>query len=191
MKDKQRSHIFQDLLPLYHEGLLSNETKSWLEEQIEGNSEYEELLNMTNESLPVNDIESPINNEKMFQRINQKLSLYQIIFVAISFILAIQTSILNESFGFILSYSVLGLVSYLFYKNMKIVFFISFIPIFMWQIGITISDIRSGSLIGDVSNIAAIWYILSGAVLMSIIHYVFAFIGSIIGLLILKLKEKE
>ena len=47
MKDKERS-IFEDLLPLYHEGLLSKETAEWIEEAAENDEEaFQKLLKMS------------------------------------------------------------------------------------------------------------------------------------------------
>ncbi len=66
----------------------------------------------------------------MFKQIHRKLSMYQMIFIGVSFLLAVQTSLLNESLGFILWYTVLGLLSYLFYKDVKLVFLIAFVPTF-------------------------------------------------------------
>ncbi|XBO86762.1 hypothetical protein AAGG52_05255 [Bacillus licheniformis] len=141
MKDKERS-IFKDLLPLYHEGLLSKETAEWIEEAAENDEELQKLLKMTEAELPKEQIESSVHESQMFKRINRKLSLYQLLFTAISFFLAIHTSLLNESFGFILWYAVLGLAVYLFYRDMKLVMLLSFAPIFIWGVG----DILAGGM---------------------------------------------
>ncbi len=134
MKDKERS-VFKDLLPLYHEGLLSKESAEWIEEAAENDEELQKLLKMTEAELPKEHIESTVHESQMFKKINRKLSLYQLMFTAISFFLAIHTSLLNESFGFILWYAVLGLAVYLFYRDMKLVILLSFAPIFIWGWG--------------------------------------------------------
>lgn len=69
MEDKTR-YIIRDLLPLYREGLLSEETAKWFEEQVKNNPEYKKLATET--PLP----------KKI---IDHRLSLYQILFTAISF----------------------------------------------------------------------------------------------------------
>ncbi len=135
MKDKERS-VFKDLLSLYHEGLLSKESAEWIEEAAENDEELQKLLKMTEAELPKEHIESTVHESQMFKKINRKLSLYQLMFTAISFFLAIHTSLLNESFGFILWYAVLGLAVYLFYRDMKLVILLSFAPIFIWGMGI-------------------------------------------------------
>lgn len=40
---KYEKYIIEDLLPLYEEGLLSEETKEWLEVQLKKNEEYQRL----------------------------------------------------------------------------------------------------------------------------------------------------
>jgi hypothetical protein len=132
--------IIEDLLPLYHEGLLREETVKWLEEQINRNEDYQDLFHLSQRPLPKKEIKSKMDNDEMFKKISRKLTIYQMIFVGISFFLAIQTSLLNESFGFILWYTVLGFITYTFYRDMKIVFLISFIPILVWAMGLSIHD---------------------------------------------------
>ena len=134
--DNHVKHIIEDLLPLYQEGLLSKETKEWLEAQLEENPAYQELLEKMRHTLEKEDtpeISAP-EQEKMFKRIHRKLTIYQFIFTGIAFFLAMQTALLNESFGFILWYAVLGFVVYLFYADMRIVFLLSFVPIFIWSV---------------------------------------------------------
>ncbi|MBU9712548.1 hypothetical protein [Evansella tamaricis] len=191
MNDEQLRHLVEDLLPLYEEGLLSPETTDWLEEQLKKNKELQEVMKQIEKPLPKGSIDSPVNDEKMFKKINQRLSLFQIIFVGISFILAISTSLMNDSFGFIFWYTVLGLVTYLFYKDMKIVFYITFIPIFLWSIGDSVLVYWRGHYIDGITIAEFIGSSLFGAFMMTIIHYLFALIGSIIGWIILKLKEKD
>lgn len=167
--------IVEDLLPLYTEGLLQEETTVWLEAHLEGCVECRKLAETAFDPVMEKQIPSPINNDKMIAKINFRLSIYQIIFVGISFFLAMQTTLLNESFGFILSYTILGLITYLFYKNIKIVITISFFPVFIWSSWELFFDFQS--MIGSFS--------------IAVIHLIFALIGSAIGALILKLRESE
>ena len=187
-----RKHVVEDLLPLHQEGLLSEETTKWIEQQLKENAELKKLAQSL--QVPLEKEEIPTTSEsdrdKMFKKINRKLSLYQIVFVALSFIIAIQTSLLNESFGFILWYTVLGILVYLFYSDMKIVFFISFIPIFIWSCVDGMSSYMEGHITEDISLFTYALQVLQMAVMTSGIHYVFALIGSVIGLLIQKLRNK-
>lgn len=191
MSEEQIQHIIEDLLPLYEEGLLSPETERWLEEQANRNKDFKNLLTLSKQSLPKASIQSPVDTKKMFQQIHRKLALYQIIFVALSFLLAIQTSLLNDSFGFILWYTVLGFVTFIFYKDMKIVFFISFLPIFLWSMGSNLMIYFNGHFYGEMTVARFFLEFVLGSLMLSIIHFVFAVIGMTIAWLVLKLKERN
>lgn len=191
MKDKDIRHIIEDLLPLYAEGMLSEETTAWLEKQAKTNEEYGEWLKLAKEDLPQAELESPVDSQKMFQRVNRKLAMFQIIFVSISFLLAVNTALINESFGFILWYTVLGCITYLFYKDWKIVFYISFLPVFFWSIGSDIINYIRGHYLEGTTIVEFITGSLFGSVLVSLIHLLFAIIGCIIAWIIIKLKEGE
>ncbi|MEH7237143.1 hypothetical protein [Bacillus sp. JJ1562] len=189
--DRRKQAIIEDLLPLYNEGLLSAETTTWLEEQIQDNKELQKLVDQSTIPLEKEEIDSPVKHDKMITNIKRRLALYQLIFVGLSFFLAIQTSMLNESFGFILWYAVLGLLTYLFYKDMKIVFYISFIPIFIWSLGGNIGDYLNGDIGSTVSFGKFLLQSAMGSILVTLIHYLFAFIGSMIGFLYLKIRNGE
>ncbi|GAA0488523.1 hypothetical protein GCM10008986_12820 [Salinibacillus aidingensis] len=191
--DNDVRHIVIDLLPFYQEGLLSKETTEWLEKQMEENEEYRKLAQTIQNPLEKEEIPTTteIERDKVFKKIHRKLSLYQIIFVALSFLLAIQTSLLNDSYEFILWYTLLGFLVYLFYSDMKMSFYFSFIPIFIWSIVEGISDYMEGHIDPQVSLFTYGFDIFQMAILVSIIHYVFALIGSVIGLLTRKLRAKE
>ncbi|MEC0249311.1 hypothetical protein P4H65_26380 [Paenibacillus chitinolyticus] len=189
MTDKHTvRHIIEDLLPLYEEGLLSEETARWLEAQTADDADYEKLVRLSGQSLPKPELPEPAEDyAKMMAKINRKLSLYQLLFMAISFVLAIRTSLLNESFGFVLWYAVLGFVTYLFYKQMKIVFFLAFAPVFLWSLGDSMYEIVNGS--GDGGMGMFVFSPIFGAVVTAFIHSLFAFIGSLMGLLVLKIRK--
>lgn len=191
--DKHIRYIVEDLLPLYQEGLLSDETTQWIEEQIKENTELQKLQQKLQNPIEKEEIPktSEIERDKMFKRINRRLSLYQIIFVALSFLLAIQTSLLNDSYGFILWYTVLGLLVYLFYSDMKIVFLFSFIPIFIWSVVEGISDYFDSHMDADISVFAFGFDLLQMALVVSTMHYLFALIGSVIGLFIKKVTIRR
>jgi hypothetical protein len=191
MKDNQAKHIIEDLLPLYEEGLLSAETTAWLEEQAKNNIEYANLLELSSKALPNTVINSSIDSTKMFQQINRKLAMYQIIFVALSFLLAINTSLLNESFGFVLWYAVLGVVSFLFYKDFKIVLYLSLLPIFFWSVGTNIIDYFNGHYMEGITILEFLTSSLFGSLVLSVLHFAFALIGALIAWIILKLIERD
>ncbi len=180
--------IIRDLMPLYNENLLSNETTEWVNEHLENCNECKALVEASSTELSPEPIENIMNQEVMFKKINRKLSMYQIIFVGLSFLIAINTSLLNESFGFILWYPVLGAVTYLFYKDMRLVFLLSFVPIFLWAFSSNLLDFINSSYL-DMSLLEVLSHSLISSTTISLFHVIFAFIGSIIGLLIIKIKN--
>ncbi|MEC3609553.1 hypothetical protein [Bacillus glycinifermentans] len=175
MEDKMR-YIIRDLLPLYREGLLSEETEEWFEEQVKNNPEYKKLVT-----------ETPPQKKS----IDRRLSLYQILFTAISFFLALKMSLLNGSFGFILWYAVLGLLIYLFYRNVRIVFLFSFVPIFIWGITDSLAELAGGDAIEGATLGEYVISSIYGAVWLAAIHCLFAVVGSFIGWLCIKLTESR
>ncbi|WP_245805886.1 hypothetical protein [Bacillus alkalicellulosilyticus] len=188
--DKQMRAIIEDLMPLYQEGLLSEDTTKWVEEQADQHEEVHKLIHESTLPLPKEDIQPNGQVEEMMKSIKRKLALFQILFMGISFFLAIQTSMLNENFGFILWYGVLGMVTYLFYKDPKMVFYISFLPILFWSISINISDYRASHMLPDLTFFSFISQTILGSMLVASIHYAFAVVGNLIAYILLKLKER-
>lgn len=180
--------LIKDLLPLYNENLLSEETTIWVEEHLKQCQECRLLQEASSSDLEIEPIEDTMDKDLMFKRINRKLSMYQIIFVALSFFIAINSSILSESFEFILWYPVLGAVTYLFYKDMRLVFLLSFTPIFLWALSSSLLDFINSAYL-DITFIEVLCHSFISAITLSVFHYIFAFIGSIIGVLILKIKN--
>lgn len=117
----------------------------------------------------------------------RKLSIYQLILMAISFFAAISTSLMGNSFGFVLWYAVLGGITYSFYRDVKLVLLIAFTPIFLWQFGDMLYDWIKGD-IADTGGLAYIGMAFAGAFITACLHTVFALVGTAIGWLIGKKK---
>lgn len=181
---KKTCFIVEDLLPLYTEGLLSSETEEWVDAHIASCSACRALAQLVAEPMTEEVPVSPIDHEKMMLKIHLKISLYQLIFIGISFFLALQTTLMNDSFGFILSYTVLGALLYLFYKNSKIVVVITFLPVFFWSVFTQLSEVES-------LFVQNIFQSIIGSVVIASIHVAFALVGVFIGYLLLKIKESE
>lgn len=188
---KMDCSITEDLLPLYNEGLVQTETAKWIEAHLETCSACKSLAEKSVEPVCKETITSPIDHEKMMSKVTTKLSLYQLIFVGLSFFLAMQTTILNDSFGFILSYTVLGTIMYLFYRSLRIIILVAFTPIFIWSLVTIISDTLSAY--DSLQQSVGVTFIqgVVGSFFLAILHLVFALIGTAIGALILKIKEGE
>lgn len=174
--------IAEDLLSLYSEGLLQEETKDWLENHLHSCEHCKEMATLTQIPLEKEPIPPTVDQEKMFKKINLKLSIYQIILIALSFLFAIHTSLLNDSFEFILSYTILGFLTYLFYRSFLLVATISFLPNFLWSVI---------DILQHPSELATIFNTIVGAVGIAMIHLLFAMAGSAIGFLTLKIMENQ
>lgn len=184
----EKCPIVEDLLPLYSDGLLHDDTLKWVEEHLNTCDACRDLATQTSKPMVEEKITSPINDQKMLAKISVKLSLYQVVFVGISFFMAIHSSLVNDGLGFILSYTVLGLITYLFYKNAKIVIAITFMPVFIWMAW----EMISTSVPGVFMSINYMKQLLStfiGLSAFAFIHLLFALIGVAMGAIILKLKE--
>lgn len=180
--------IIRDLLPLYSENLLSEETTEWANEHLKECEECNALVEASFIELNTAPIESTLDQESMFKKINRRLSMYQIIFVALSFFLAANTSMLKGSFGFILWYPVLGLLTYLFYKDIKLVFMLSFIPMFIWSFGLNFIDFTKGAYI-DTTFFSFLGTSLISSLFPAVIHFIFAAVGGFMGYLIEEIKQ--
>lgn len=182
---KKDCYIVEDLLPLYVEGLLQDETAKWLEKHLEQCESCKEIAEMTEKPLVEVSSQPTQSNEKMIKRIQFKLNIYQMIFVCVSFIFAMRTSLLNDSMGFILSYTILGFVLYLFYKNYKTVIAIALLPTFFWSVGTVLLDLNH-DLGGSILQQS--YQIIVGSLFVAVLHVIFSIIGATIGLLIYKLR---
>lgn len=183
--------IMEDLLPLYNEGLVQDDTATWIEAHLMTCSNCAKLAKDSVAPVETQTIRSPVNHEKMMAKITLKLSFYQVIFVGLSFFFAMQTAILNDSFGFILFYTILGIIMYLFYKRMSIIFLIAFTPIFIWSLGSLIPDIMSMSDSLSTRMGMILTHGVFSSIVLALIHYAFALAGAIIGLFILKIRESD
>ena len=126
--------IVEDLLPLYEEELLQEETRQWVESHLKI---CESCRKLSSVDLPtIEEIPTPQKSaQQMIKRAQTKLMIYQFIFVLLSFVFAMNTTLLsNRGFTFILSYFLLGAVTYYFYRRFLITAIVSFVPMFIWTI---------------------------------------------------------
>lgn len=176
--------IFDDLLPLYADGLLKDETVRWMERQAASDPELRQLLEQAKKPLQAPKLapEPAADYEAAMRSLRRRLSVLQLILVTLSFGMAIGTSLLGGSFGFIFWYAVLGAVMYLFYRDWRLVLLVSFVPIFLWLFGDAIfqwlrngeSGAAAGTEMGAFRFLAAA---LGTSLLFAALHALFAFAG--------------
>lgn len=190
-----RCKIVEDLLPLYEEGLVQVETAQWIEQHVASCASCSSLTNI--EILAPEPIRPEMAAEKTIAKTKRKLALYQILFVALSFMFAMSTSIFTEKgFGFILSYFLLGAVIYGFYRSWLFTIVLSLVPIFIWTIFDTILTYSSVSAwwnesLQYYSTIGVIIQLLFGGLFTAAIHTIFALLGAAFVALIQKAFQEE
>jgi len=108
------------------------------------------------------------------------LSFFHIIFIVLSFMFAINSSLLGNQKGFVISYALFGCLSYLFYKNIWIVFIISSVPVFVWAI---INNLNNG-LYTTTYSFAEIGALVIGASYIALLHTIFALLGAAFAILL-------
>lgn len=193
MKD---CHLVEDLWPLYEEELVQPETKRWIDVHIKSCSHCQQLRNGNVDMIPVP--ESKVSAEQTIAKTTFKLHIYQLLFVVLSFVFAMNTSLLsNQGFHFILSYFVLGAVVYYFYKSWLLTLLIAFIPTSIWTVydGVMSYDSLSNWWEQSLESHPSVWHIVSDYVGMALfvggIHTLFTALGIGFVLLIQKAFEKE
>ncbi|MEK4247520.1 zf-HC2 domain-containing protein [Psychrobacillus sp. FSL K6-2684] len=181
---KKECAVVQDLLPLYEEDLLQLETKQFIEEHLKSCQKCRQIAEQSQIPLPTEVNVSGVSN-KMIRNITLKLATIQIFFVSIALILAIGTTIMKDNSGFILTYALLGAVTYLFYRSALVAILLAGIPNFIWNCLSYMTD-WFGEFYAESFSEA-----LLTALTSLVIHLLFTFIGIIIGFCILKAREEN
>ena len=188
--------IIEDLLPLYEENLVQPETKQWIEQHLVGCPNCQKLTSATMEALPP--LKQPKKAAaKMINHAHLKLTVYQLLFVLLSFVFAMSTSLLNESLTFILSYFILGIVTFYFYRHTIFTLLLAFIPVFIWSIYTTIDSFGSYSnwyadqIIYHSSPLSLLWEVTLGGVFTAFIHTIFTILGILVVKLLIQAFKKE
>ena len=187
--------IVEDLLPLYEEGLVQEETRQWMEQHFASCSHCASLIGI---DLPkAQPVKPELSAEKVIAKTKLKLTIYQLLFVALSFVFAMSTAIFTEQgFGFVLSYFVLGAVVYGFYRSWLLLLVLSFVPVFIWNAFYTILTYDSISvwwneMLQYDSPIGILFQLIFAGLFTAVIHTVFAVLGATFIALIKKAFQKE
>ncbi|MGE7603391.1 zf-HC2 domain-containing protein [Peribacillus sp. NPDC097675] len=177
-----RCSVTQDLLPLYEEELLQLKTQRFVEEHLQSCQECRHIAEQSQIPLPA-EVQPGASSKKMMRNITLKLTTIQIFFVAIAFILAMSTTIMNDNSGFILTYALLGAVTYLFYRSVLIAILLAGVPNFIWNCLLYMTDWFGEFYAQSFSEAFLI------ALTALVVHLLLTFIGIIIGFCILKIRE--
>lgn len=165
----QECSIVEDLLPFYLKRTLQNDTMRFIENHIASCESCQQLTSA-----------QPPPSQKRPMKLT--LTFFHLVFIVLSFMFALNSSLLGNNLSFIVSYAIFGCLTYLFYKNIWIVFVISFTPVFVWAI----IDNFNTSLYITHSSFSDIGALLIGASFIAILHTIFALIGSAIAIILRK-----
>ncbi|WP_141905184.1 zf-HC2 domain-containing protein [Lysinibacillus sp. Y5S-8] len=163
----QECSIVEDLIPLYKKQMLQALTIEFVEQHLTTCQQCQRLTH----SQPTQDEYLPMK---------RTLSFFHIIFIVLSFMFAINSSLLGNQKGFVISYALFGCLSYLFYKNIWIVFIISSVPVFVWAI---INNLNNGLYITTYS-FTEIGALVIGASYIALLHTIFALLGAAFAILL-------
>jgi len=175
--------ITQDLLPLYEEELLQLETKRFVDEHLQSCDECRHVAEQSQIPLAPK-VKPGSSSKKMIRKITLRLTTIQIFFVAIAFMLAMSTTVMNDSVGFVLTYTILGTITYLFYRSIVISLLIAAVPTFLWSCMLYMTDLFGNVYTESISEA------LGMALISLVIHILFTTIGIVIGYCIHKIKEE-
>lgn len=189
--------VIEDLLPLYEEDLLQPETKAWVNEHLTACSSCSKKIGVELTTLPTA-AQPEKSADKMMAQAQLKLTIYQLLFVALSFLFAMSTSLFsNNGFHFILTYFILGAVTFYFYRSWLLTILLAAIPIAIWTIVDTIYSYGSINRWLTQSKefynttIQIIWNVLIQSITVALIHTIFAILGIIfIQCLLLAFKKR-
>lgn len=170
----QKCAIIKDLLPLYQKELLQAPTKAFVEQHLAACPQCQQLASA----------KQAIQHDSPMKK---TLAFFHIIFIVLSFMFALNSSLLGNQQGFMISYAIFGCLSYLFYKNIWIVFIISSVPVLVWAI---IHNLHNG-LYTFAYSFAEIGALLIGAGYIALLHTIFALIGAAFAITMRKASRKK
>ncbi len=163
----QDCSIVEDLLPLYKKQALQETTIEFIEQHL-ANCEHCRQLATSKQSLGYHLL------------MKRTVTILHLVFIVLSFMFAINSSLLGNQTGFAVSYAIFGCLTYFFYKNIWIVFAISFIPVFVWAI---INNINNSLYVTHYS-LTEIGTLLIGASYIALLHTIFALFGAVFAILL-------
>ncbi|MEQ6357488.1 zf-HC2 domain-containing protein [Lysinibacillus sp. M3] len=168
----QECSIVEDLLPLYKKQAIQANTIQFVEHHL-ANCEHCRQLATSKQALG-----NPLLMKKT-------VSFFHLVFIVLSFMFAINSSLLGNQTSFVVSYAIFGCLTYFFYKNIWIVFAISSVPVFVWAI----IDNINNPLYVTYYSFAEIGTLLIGASYIALLHTIFALIGAAFAILFRKFKR--
>lgn len=159
--------IVEDLLPLYKTKRLQADTAEFVEQHLATCKQCQQLAATKLSS-----------NQNLSMK--STLTFFHLVFIVLSFMFALNSSLLGDHKSFVALYALFGCLTYLFYKNIWIVFAISSVPVFVWAI---INNFSNPLYIQGLSfmDISAL---IIGASYIALLHTIFALLGSAFAIIL-------
>lgn len=171
--------IVEDLLPLYVDDLLQDETKQWLEEHLITCSSCQSVLKQIKEPILI-DLPNPNEHAaKTMKKAQNKIKMYEFILISLAFLLAMRTTVVPElTFNGLWTYALLGALLYTFYRAWLPSILLSFVPSLLYYLQEDYGDVT--------------WLVkIMSAASMGGIYTGIALIGTLIAYSWIKAFEKE
>ena len=187
--------VVEDLYPLYEEKLVQLDTAQFIEAHLATCPTCSANLLGKHKEL-----QAPVKKPKVSAAISvkktqSKLAIYQLLITILSFYFAMTTNVYADSFGFILTYFILGLVLFLFYRSWLLTCLIAFLPVFIlafYDSALMPNAYRLFIVDHSESNVFLFLMThLFAAAYMALIHTVFTVLGAIVAFFITKLRKAE
>jgi len=164
----QECSIVEDLLPLYKKQVLQATTIEFVEQHLADCEHCRQKLatskQLLGQHLPM----------------KRTLTFFHLIFIVLSFMFAINSSLVGNQKSFVVSYAIFGCLTYFFYKNIWIVFAISSVPVFVWAI---INNINNPLYVTDYT-FTDIGTLSIGACYIALLHTIFALLGAAFAIIL-------
>ena len=181
---KTNCAITQDLLPLYEESLLSPASQQFVDTHLQSCEACRAIAAKSQIPLPAK-AATKGPDKKMIRKITVRVTTIQLIFVAIAFILAISTALINDHRSYILTYTLLGLAAYLFYRSAWLTLFIAAVPTVICGCLLYMTNWISNYYVTDIAEAVQL------IVFSLVIHLIFTVCGIGIGFCIRKVMEEK
>lgn len=154
------------------------------------------LLSEAADTIPIP--KSNVTAEQTIQRVTRKIQLYELRLITLAFFFAMSTTLFNEqAFQFIMSYFVLGVAAYLFYRSWLFTVLLAFIPTALASVydtirsydNVTIWWEQSVSLSG--SAFQAMIQHVAAALFTGVLHTMLTLLGAVVVYLVQKAFQRE
>ena len=186
--------VIEDLYPLYEENLVQPDTANFIKEHLTTCPTCSRNLLGKNIELTAPITKPKVSAAISVKKTQSKLVIYQLLITMLSFYFAMTTNIYAGSAGFILTYFILGLVLFLFYRSWLLTLLIAFLPVFIlafYDSALMPNAYRMYTSDNSANVFTFLMTHLFGAFIMAMIHTIFTVLGAIVAFFVTKMRKEE